>query len=341
MKRSYIIAAARKVDGRGDLSSTEATWADLQRSGARLAELTIDPLESGWDTPVLPGHFRSGCAPIEALAQADAMVRAGTADAVRIRGCDLLRSRYSGDKATRQRLMSIYECSIPEAYNQLAHAFIQRHGFDEARFKTLAAHLHENYIRTARRNGQELQEKPEFREFITDLFRGVDCANPVVDFEGEVIVSGQCTETGIAILGVGLGRTPSDGPAAIEEIVTYAHLQEAYEEACATAQVDFAEEFLSGRALLEAYTCYPVVPLGFLLASGIAQNLEAVPEILAKHEVTVTGGMNLARAAWNNPALQALIVMVERLRAGEQSIGGVQGNGGLGYRQGFALLGRE
>lgn len=99
--------------------------------------------------------------------------------------------------------------------------------------------------------------------------------------------------------------------------------------------------FLAGEALLEAYTCYPVVPLAFLLASRIAPSPDAIPELLQHFEITVTGGMNLARAAWNNPCLNALIAMYERLTEGTLSVGAVHGNGGLGYKQGFALLVRH
>ncbi len=50
--------------------------------------------------------------------------------------------------------------------------------------------------------------------------------------------------------------------------------------------------------------------------------------------------MNLAKGAWNNPALNALVVMYQRLLEGEEAIGLVHGNGGLGYRQGVAIVGR-
>jgi hypothetical protein len=48
--------------------------------------------------------------------------------------------------------------------------------------------------------------------------------------------------------------------------------------------------------------------------------------------------MNLARGAWNNPALNGLITMYQRMSEGDESIGLVHGNGGLGYRQGVAIL---
>lgn len=345
MSDSYILAAARRVDGQGSLAELEALWSGL-RGSARVAELVIDPLDAGWDTPVLPDHFRSGCAPIEALAHGDALIRGGHADAVLIRGEDLLRSRYAHDKAMRQRLMAIYGegCPIPEAYTQLAHAFMQRHDLDATRFSALAEALRENYARTARRSGNYTPPKPEAMAMATELFRLIDCANPVVDFTGALILGNaslaSTSMSPIAVLGVGVARCGGDGPAYVQEIASYDHMAKAWSAACEMAGIDFTTAFHQGAALLEAYTCFPVVPLGFLLASGLAQDIDAIGPLLAKHEITVTGGMNIARAPWNNPALNALIVMCDRLRAGDAEYGAVQGNGGLGYRQGVALLGR-
>ncbi|CAN5456015.1 hypothetical protein BH10PLA1_BH10PLA1_04670 [soil metagenome] len=63
------------------------------------------------------------------------------------------------------------------------------------------------------------------------------------------------------------------------------------------------------------------------------------PALLAEHPVTIGGGMNIARAAWNNPALNGLIAMYETLDADSTATAGaVHGNGGLGYRQGVAIL---
>ncbi len=71
---------------------------------------------------------------------------------------------------------------------------------------------------------------------------------------------------------------------------------------------------------MEAYTCYPVVPLAFLLASGIASSPKEIPVLLQRLEITVTGGMNLARAPWNNPALNAMVTMYKRLRHGSHRL---------------------
>ena len=84
-----------------------------------------------------------------------------------------------------------------------------------------------------------------------------------------------------------------------------------------------------------------VVPLAFPLRSGLAPTLAEVPDLLRRHDVTVTGGLNLGRAPWNNTTLNAVIAMAELLRApSEKPLAGVHGNGSLGYQQGFLLLER-
>ena len=53
--------------------------------------------------------------------------------------------------------------------------------------------------------------------------------------------------------------------------------------------------------------------MAFLLDNGFVGSPESLEILLREREVTVTGGMNLARAPWNNPALNGLIVMYETL----------------------------
>ncbi|MFA9480297.1 hypothetical protein ACERK3_18645 [Phycisphaerales bacterium AB-hyl4] len=349
MSRSYITAAARVVDGQGTLQTVHQQWSHLREQGARRIELVIDPLHTGWDTPVQANHFRSGCGPIEALARADELIRAGRADAVLITGEDNLRSQYAHDKPLRQRLMSIYDnCPLPQAYTLLARAFMRLHGIGDVRFMQLAHTLYDNYVRTAQRQGRYKPPPPAAFEMVTDLFRAVDCANPVIDFAGAVIVaSDTCLRDDthrIAVLGVGLGQT-RDGPAHVDDIARYDHLARACVTAYEQAGVDLGDAFRRHRALIEVYTCFPVAPLGFLLATGIARDVADIPAVLASYEITVAGGMNIGRAPWNNPALNALVAMCDRLRENAISgvacprLGAVHGNGGLGYRQGVAMLG--
>jgi hypothetical protein len=348
MREVCIVAAGREMDGKGDLAEGLLREESLRNRGLEAIELVVDPLAAGWDTPIAAGHYRSGCGPLEALRDACGIVAKGKAPLVIISGEDPLKSGYSREQ--RHRMMAIYgeDYSLPVGYTAVARAFMAKHNLPESHFRRLAELLFENYLRTARRAG--LQDLPEARwyEPVTDLFRGVDCANPVADFAGRIVLCSEDLAAACAVppqrcvrvLAVGLGALPVDGPKSVPDVADYGHLETAFREAGRQADVDFTARFLEGKALLEAYTCYPVVPLAFLLKTGIAPSLEAVPELLERFEITVTGGLNLGRAAWNNPALNALIVMVRRLTEGPIALGAVHGNGGLGYRQGVALLSR-
>lgn len=348
MRKIYIAAAGREVDGVGDLAGFLRLQESLAAKGFDAAELIIDPLRAGWDTPLEERHYRSGCAPLEAVDEARKLIISGRSSCVIISGEDLLKTNY--EREERHRLMSIYgtEWSLPKAYTELARVFMGNWGISDNQFWQLAEHLFENYLRTAGRSGRRLTLDQQWYEPVTDLFRGVDCANPVVDFAGRLLlcsdeVADAChipVHERVAVSGIGLGIQPGDGPAFIHEIAAYRHLRAAFQEACRQAGVNFPARFLSGEALLEVYTCYPVVPLAFLLVTGIALSPGQMTDVLDSHEITVTGGMNLARAPWNNPSLNAMIAMYRRLRDGPFSLGAVHGNGGLGSRQGVVILER-
>lgn len=345
-----ILAAARTINGNGSLDEVEVAVERLQSEGLRLLELLIDPLAAGWNTPVQAGHFRSGAAPVEALDYAIRCLSQGTADAVLLSGEDQLKSGYRTPEGSRRALMNIYgdECTLPQAYTMLALEFICARGITVAEFKRIARDLFENYAAMQQRQG--IYRAPDERWFseITELFRGVDCANPCVDFSGKVLVGSAeaalrlhpCPEELVHVLGTNVQTLSRDGLDAIPEISRYAHLKAAFDGACASSGTDFVDAFLNGKALLEVYTCFPVVPMAFLLASGLAATSADISNLLADHEVTVTGGMNLAGAPWNNPVLNALIAMHEQLKTGPQCLGCVHGNGGLGYKQGVAILGK-
>jgi len=349
MSHPLIIAAGCRVDGLGSLAGVNAVEETITGLGCRLSHLHIAPLSLDWTARLPPGHFRSVCAPLEALAAAGRLLAEGAADAVVLQGRDLLRSEYAQDRELRNRRMAIYgeDQPLTEAYTGLAHAFCRRVGLDAAEFRLLAHRLFENHCRAWEERGERIEAKPKWFEPVTELDRRVDCANPVVDFEGAVVVATASVADACAVpshqrirvLGVGLGRTSGDGPEHLEEIAEYRHLAAAYREACRRAEVDFGARYLAGEALLETYTCYPVVPLGFLLATGIARDPRELHDLLARRPVTVTGGMNLARAAWNTPALRGLVALWERLSGGAASLAALHANGGLGQRQGVAVLG--
>lgn len=353
MSTTLIISAAKTIDDDGCQHACLQLEASIKALGLTLTELVIDPLRTDWHSPLEPNHFRSGCGPIEALSAAQRLIAAG-APAVVISGQDDLRSGYARDE--RLRLMAVYGDDYPltQAYNELAERFIHRHGADATLFQQLAHHLFENYKCSYRHViadtlAAEQLPDPRWYQHITPLFRGVDCANPLVDFDGRILLCSEQLAAQLAIpahqqvevSGVGLGLLPNDGKDHVDEIVSYSHLETAYRDACAAAQINFAERFRQGDALLEAYTCYPVVPMAFLLASGLVDMLDDIPAFLAQHRITITGGMNLAKGPWNNPALNSLIDMYHRLCDSDSTLGAVHGNGGLGYKQGVAILQRR
>lgn len=349
---AFIIAAAKQEDGIGSLDHVMQLESELLQHNIKPTHLYIDPLKTDWDAPEKENHFRSGCAPIEALAKAKQLIESGV-PAVIISGEDFIKSDYSRDE--RLQKMAVYGNDFPltDLYTELAKRFSQNHNLDDDVFKQYAHALFENYklnYRNALADNFTEQHLPNERwhQPITDLFRGIDCANPLVDFSGRLLITQAHvaeqlnipTTQWLHVKAVGLSRLDADGPEHIEQIAQYDHLQNAYDDACYEAQIDFPKIFKNGSALLETYTCYPVVPMAFLLISGLVDVAQNIPQFLEEHSITITGGMNLARGAWNNPALNALIAMHHRLNEGPEDIGLIHGNGGLGYRQGVAIVSR-
>lgn len=347
----HVIAAERFVDEVEREASVLPLAADLEkRHGFALARLIIDPLSAGWDSPLQTHHFRSGCGPLEALAAARDLL-AEDVDLVVIEGSDPLRSGYAGNPAERARRMGIYgaDLPIPEAYTRLAYRFLARQGISVSDFHHFEATLWENYQRTARSRGIPENRPRSGTRQATSLFRAADCAHPVVDFTGRLLLGSEKARRrapraaggGVRVLGVAVEETRGDGPGHIEEIVRYDHLRCAFQAACHEAGVDLVSRFLHGSALMEVYSCFPIVPLAFLLTCGFATSMTEVMALIERHEVTVTGGMNLGKGPWNCAALNALVLMIDRMQAEGVRWGAVHGNGGLGYKQGVVLLGLD
>lgn len=343
-----ILAAGRIVNGKGVLSNVMNMEQALRNGGCIMDHLYIDPLKKGWKTPVGKNHYRSGCAPIEALECACEKIEHDLCDAVVIEGVDNIKTDFGGRRLERLQLMNIYgdDCPLPEAYTKLAFEFIKIVGITPEVFRKISEKLYENYQHTAEKEKIITQPDPRRFKYVTELFRAVDCANPSVDFNGRLIVGNKKARDVIStkrdqrvyIRSVAVEELKDDGPAFAREIASYDHLKKAYNDACSNAGIPFREKYLEGQALLETYTCYPVVPMAFLLSSNIASSFNEIENILAHYEITVTGGMNIGRAAWNNPALNGLICVYDKLCKGEAKWGMVHGNGGLGYKQGIVLL---
>lgn len=348
MNKVYLLAAGYQQDGVGNLTASEAIITAAEEAGIKISTLTLETLGDKWTSPVKDKHYRSGCGPIEALAQATNLIRFTEADLVVIRGTDNIKTGYSPEE--RAELMQVYGASYPltQAYTDLAKQFCYQQQLTFDQFKHLRDALFANYQRSA----PEIDVDSRWFEETTELFRGVDIANPYTDFSGCLVVgskqiakqlkskevSGQKL---IEIAGIGLGLASGDGKPHLEELASYWHLKKAIYYANLEAGINFVETFNQHKALLEAYTCYPVVPLGLLLEGRFVNRWEKIPAYLEEHQLTLTGGMNLHRAPWNLPALRGLIEMYQQLQTSEQKLGGVHGNGGLGYKQGFAILRRR
>lgn len=347
MAKVYLLAASYLQDQQGSLEATNKLIALAKKEQLTLRYLTLETLADTWDTPIKDDHFRSGCGPLEALAQAANLIRFTEADLVVIQGEDKIKTGYLPEE--RAQLMQVYGANYPltQAYTDLAKHFCYQQQLSFSDFKQLRNALFENYQTSA----PQVKVDPRWFEDSTELFRGVDIANPYTDFSGCLVIgtkklanklaSQEVTgQQPIQIAGIGLGLASGDGKPYLEELASYWHLKKAIYYANLEAGINFVNKFNQQQALLEAYTCYPVVPLGLLLEGRFVNSWQDIPAYLQQHQVTLSGGMNLNRAPWNLPALRGLIQMHQQLQTSPQKLGGVHGNGGLGYKQGFAILKR-
>jgi hypothetical protein len=312
-----------------------------------VGEYRIAPLSLGWNTPLPEGYLKSACAPLEGLIAARRRIGAGELDAVLISGTDAIKSSFDARSAERDRLMRAYGMrTFLDAFDQLAGTLRARLSLSSSEFDELAYCLFENYWATwTKLHPDATRPNQKWFAKLTPHFRGVDCANPSIDFDGALLVTsddyartvGCDPASTISISGVSLEQCCEDGIEHIPEIVPYTHLKAAYEHAGRQAALDLGALWLDGEARLEIYSCYPVVPIAFLLATGLAADTSEIKRLLADHPVTITGGLNLARAPWNNTTLSAIVQAVEMIRAGTPIIG-IHSNAALGYKQGFLVL---
>jgi hypothetical protein len=236
--------------------------------------------------------------------------------------------------------------SFLQAFDELAGVLLERLSLTSRELDELADCLFENYWRTwSTLNPGAARPDARWFEKVTPHFRGVDCANPSIDFEGALLATtseralavGCDPATAVAVRGMSVVQQCDDGIEHIREIVSYDHLRKAYQEACQQAGVNVGELWLRGDARIEIYSCYPVVPIAFLLATGLAGDTSGIKRLLAEHPATITGGLNLGRAPWNNSTLSAIVQAVAMIRAGTPIIG-VHSNAALGYKQGCLVL---
>lgn len=302
--------------------------------------------------------YKSGAGPILAISDARELIDNDLYDAVFIFGHEpLLSNSHDYGKDEIKKAMDIFgdksKKSLVEYYNLITQQLCSEMGFTREHFFELSDKLFDNYYRTySGISGTEVDyNRGKFLDAINaGLFKMTDCANPNLDFAGGIIVANNKTaeflripeDERIKILGV--KYIVVEGlPQNIDKIVgnqdnIFPHLREVFIQAQTESGIHVAEEFKSRNLYLEVYTCFPPVPLAFLLATGLVKDADDLPEFLKKYEITITGGMNFARAPWNNPALIGLVDMYKKMKKGVVKYGLIHGNGGIGEMQGVVIL---
>jgi hypothetical protein len=349
--KTLIIAGDRILDGQGSHSESEKIITSAKKKDLRIVTLEIVNLAQRWEDKLGPLQFKSGASAMGAIEKAKKLLDSKKADIVVIKGSDFLKTGY--ERGAREGFMKLYKNkhTAMDGYDKLVPLFLKYHKVSEKEYVGIRNALFENYFRTWKEINPEAS-LPEDRWFqpITKYFRGVDCANPNIDYSGQMILANEKTtdllkvpkKNRIQILGNAFTKLPVDGFESLPKVAPYLHLKRTIDKAVKEAKIDFKTEFLKGRALLDAYTCYPVVPMGLILRLGLVKKMNEIPELLKWHEVTVTGGLNLGKAAWNLTSLNAIIVMRQKLLSSRKiRIGLVHGNGSLGNQQGITVLKSE
>ena len=346
---TYIVASARVVDQKGSLEETQSLMRKASRLNLTIETLEIVDLATRWEDKLKPNQFKSGASAMAAIEKGRKLLSSKKADLIVIRGSDFLKTGYESKEA-RENYMKLYNKKFTpmDGYDRLVPLFLKYHKLSSSDYFTIRDALFANYQKTWNKINPEARQPDEkWFQPLTKYFRGVDCANPNVDYSAEIILTSEPVaqllkvpmKKRVRIIGNSFTKLNVDGFESLPKIAPYLHLKRAIARAEAQAKIDFKSEFFKGRALLDAYTCYPVVPMGLILRLGLVRNLKEIPELLNNYPVTVTGGLNLARAPWNLTSLSSIIVMSEKLKTERHyKIGLVHGNGSLGNQQGITIL---
>jgi hypothetical protein len=349
--KTFIVAGDRIVDSEGSHQGTEKILRLARKKNFQISTLEIVTLAKRWEDKLKSHEFKSGASAMAGIERARRLLRSRKADLVVLKGQDMLKTGY--EHAAREKYMKLYEGKYTplDGYNDLVPLFLASQKLSESEYFDIRNALFENYIKTWKRfNPEGSLPNEKWFQPLTKYFRGVDCANPNVDYSGQMILTTESVAMSlkipkkerVQILGNAFTKLKIDGLESLPKISSYLHLKRTLDNAEAEAKIRFKTKFFGGEALLDAYTCYPVVPMGLILRLGLVKSLSAIPEFLQSHEITVTGGLNLVKAPWNLTSLNALIVMRQRLMASKKKkYGLVHGNGSLGNQQGITILKRN
>ncbi|HAU0828256.1 TPA: hypothetical protein ACUNL2_002767 [Legionella pneumophila] len=348
MMKTFIIAADRTVDSFGSHQDTDNILNLAREKGLVVVTLEILSLAQGWQDKMKPHQFKSGASAMAAIERARKILSTKKADAVLIKGQDFLKTGYGS--CEREKFMKFYhENYTPlQGYNELVPLFLQKYKLDEKEYFKIRDALFENYTKTWKKiNPANSMPHEKWYQPLTKYFRGVDCANPSVDYSGQIILSTEKVadvlnipqKARVEILGNSFVKINLKGLVSLPKIAPYHHLKRAINKAITQAKLNFKDKFMNEKALLDAYTCFPIVPMALLYCLGLVNSLTEIPDLLKSYEVTVTGGLNLGKAPWSLTSLNALIVMRERLISSDKAkFGLVHGNGLFGNQQGITII---
>ncbi len=344
----FIIAADRIIDSVGSHTATEKILSKAQKKNLTISNLEIVTLAKRWEDKLTPNEFKSGASAMAAIEKARKLLASKRVDLVVIRGQDLLKTGHG--PGAREKFMKLYDEKYTplEGYNELVPLFLKYHKLHEKKYFEIRDALFENYSVTWKKiNPTGGLPKEKWFHPLTKYFRGVDCANPNIDYSGQIILTSEKISEAlripkkerVEILGNSFVKLKVDGFESLAKIAPYLHLKRAIDRATTESKINFRNKFLGGEALLDAYTCYPIVPMGLIYRLGLVNSFSEIPDLLRSHEITVTGGLNLGKAPWNLTSLNALIVMREKLISTKKyRYGLVHGNGSLGNQQGITII---
>ena len=341
-------------------------WENASQAKLRMAFLFIDPLINSFEAA---NHFyfntlglseasplntyKSGNSPMQAMHDAKIILENDLVDLCFIFGYEPLASLKNDlGKEKLAQAMDIYQgTSLPQAYNSLAHRLLEILEINKNDFYDISDALYKNYKETFEAKTGQKQKAPDrpkkYEAIGADLFSLTDMSNPYVDYTGGIILANQKAVKKLELepklsLAAASYKVVADGPSYVYTIAgqeaIYPHLREVFKDIEEQAGICPAKEHQNSNLLLEAYTCYPPSPMGFLMAGDFVKEPGDFVNFLQSHPITVSGGMNFARGPWNNPALHGLVEMVRALSKSPASYGLVHGNGGLGGYQGLSLL---
>lgn len=301
--------------------------------------------------------YESGNGPLIALHAACQKILNKELDFAIIAGYDNLMTGYGGNENVLRLMANTYGkemaklgLNVPIAYTLLAKFFCKYHKIENEKFLKLSEMIHENLRKTAKNVPYKINVNENINK-VTDLFKIHDCAAPWLDFSGAVILANEEFSNKIGINGEKIyvsgvscsqiSETKNKKieyavPAYVDVIGKFNHLEKVIADACKQAKIGKGD-VCNSATLLEAYTCYPIIPLA-LAAKISPHNIDGFLD----HPLTVTGGMYYAGAPWCNPALNGLIALHEGLvNEKDKRVAVLHGNGGTGEYQGICILKKD